>query len=719
MTPNREHSPYGRSDKHAIVGAAFRLPGGVDSFKKLLDLVVEGRTAFRRDSMGGVDAHWGAYLGDLDSLDTAMFDIPAKEAQRVDPQQRLLIELAWRCIEDAGYRIAQLAGTNTGVFIASSNYDGFSLLSGEEPGQDLQMTGIAPSLLANRLSFLFDLRGPSQTVDTSCSSALVAVHQAIQSLQSGECEQALVGGANLLRSPTVHKLLERTGMLSASGAARSFDAQADGYVRGEGAVVLLLKPLEQALCQRDGVRAVIAASAIGHGGKANALTSPNPRAQAEVVAQAYAKAGLPPGAISYVETHGTGSPLGDVIEFDALRAAFGDAFPAGRRCSLGCVKTNIGHLEAASGLVSIVKVIACLDGQVIPPIANLGSPNPDLQIEDSCFVLPQVAQHWEPQGVGEAPAMRRAGISAFGFGGVNAHLVLEEPVGDGAAGEPDCQEHLIVLSAPTQGQLASQAGRLKDHLVAVSGSSGERGLRDIAFTLQVGREHFTQRLALVAADRAELAAKLDGFVAGRPVERMYRGNVNEIAVGRSGLSDAVSRSISSALARRELDKIALLWIADIPFEWHALYDDQPVRRAHLPSYPFAVAHQATEAVATDGDTVETLLLKYVAGELGCGLGQVSATRTFHALGLKSAAFVRITRALQAQLALRIPPSVLFEHPDVRSLAAYLRGRLSEGLPQKFVGGMEPADPAVTAVLHKLVNDEVSMECAYRRLVEER
>lgn len=348
----------------------------------------------------------------------------------MDPQQRLMLELAWSCLEDAGRPPDSLAGSSTGVFVGTSMLDYRELLVSRQPVVEAyRSTGNWLSLVPNRVSYAFDLRGPSLPFDTACSSSLFAMHYAVQAIRQGEISAALVGGIHIILSPLTTLAFAKTGMLSPTGRCHTFDASADGYVRGEGGGMLFLKSMRDA--QRDGDRilGVIKGSAINHGGRAQTLTSPNAFAQSQVIFDAYARAGIAPDQVSYIEAHGTATPKGDPLEITGLQRAWRRLERAlGRpsnRCGIGSVKTNIGHLEPAAGIASIIKVLLAFKHRQLPPLATFERVNPQIRLEDSPFYLVTEPTPWEPDSTGAPATPLTAGVSAFGFGGTNAHLVLQ------------------------------------------------------------------------------------------------------------------------------------------------------------------------------------------------------------------------------------------------------------------------------------------------------
>ena len=509
---------HGAQEAIAVVGMECRLPGAenVDTFWQLLqegrDAIAPvpgdrwhnaGTAAARDQGSGNLTTHMGGFLEVVDQFDAAFFGITPREATKMDPQHRWLLEVAWAALENAGQAPAELAGSSTGVFIGASSSD-YSRLLDRTQLDAYVGTGNAPSIAANRLSYCLHLQGPSLAVDTACSSSLVAVHLACQSLRQGECNLALVGGVNALLTPDLSVAFSDAQMLAADGRCKTFDAAADGYGRSEGCGVVVLKRLSDAEHAGDRILAVIRGSAINQDGRSNGLTAPNGPAQQAVIRQALANAGVAPAAIQYVEAHGTGTPLGDPIEVASLQAVLGQDRAIAHRCGIGSVKTNIGHLEAAAGIAGLMKVVLALQHQQIPPHLHLNQLNPQVALDGTPFFIPTQAEAWP-----DTPS-HFAGVSSFGFGGTNAHVVLGSTRRDVRQNPelspvPDRERpyHLLTLSAKTEPalrQLAERYGQL------VTSSSAD--LSDICFSANTGRTHFSHRLAMVAASHVDLAEQL-------------------------------------------------------------------------------------------------------------------------------------------------------------------------------------------------------------------
>lgn len=504
----------------AVVGLGCRFPGarGPQAFWRLLcDGVdaVDEVPADRWDAQAYYDPDpaapgrmvtlWGGFLTDVDKFDAEFFGVSPHEAARMDPQQRLMLEVAWEALENAAIVPDSLKRSDTGVFVGIGNTDYTRMLCRDMNAIDrYDGTGGTLSFAANRLSYFLDLHGPSLGMESACSSSLVALHSALKALRDGEAGLALVGGVNLVLTPDMTIAFSHGHMMSPTGRCRTFDAAADGYVRGEGCGVLVLKPLSRALADGNRLWAVILGSAINQDGGSNGITAPNGAAQQAVIARACTQAGIAPGAISYVEAHGTGTRLGDPIEIRAIKAALGEGRPAGLKCRIGSVKTNIGHLEAAAGIAGLIKTVLMLAHRKIVPHLHLHELNPLLGLDDTPFEIATASTDWEVDG-----GPRLAGVSSFSFGGTNCHVVLGEapPQPEATSTLAPC---LVPLSARHQDGLTASAAAYgaDDTLAAMS-------IGDIAFTAAKGRTHFPHRLAVVAGSTQDLQDKLSAWRDGK------------------------------------------------------------------------------------------------------------------------------------------------------------------------------------------------------------
>ncbi|MCG8416656.1 MAG: AMP-binding protein [Proteobacteria bacterium] len=550
----REHGP----DEIAIIGIGCRFPGANSAaeFRRLLRNGVDAIGEIpgeRWDADAFYDAHkgiqgksntrWGGFIANADRFDAAFFGISPREAEIMDPQQRILLEVAWQAMEQAGLVPDQLAGSQTGVFVGISSYDYARMLFGSQDSMAAHVgTGNALSIAANRLSFLWDLRGPSLAIDTACSSSLVAVHQACQSLRSGESDLAIAGGVNLLLAPDLHVVFSQAGMMSPQGRCKTFDAAANGYVRGEGAGVVILKPMAEAIADRDRILAVIKNSAINQDGRSNGLTAPNGSAQREVMHRALERAGVAPAAITYIECHGTGTALGDPIEVNSIKSVFAANRAVDNILHIGSVKTNIGHLEAAAGIAGLIKTVLALHHREVFPSLHFRQLNPHIDLDRCPIQINTQCRPW-PQEPGQR---RWAGVSSFGFGGTNVHVIVGEPgqasnrrqtTGHGvtetksnerpprrhgdADHRPDTarSSHLFTLSARTDQALARTVQQYLSLIETGSLDSDRAGnsdrparlLADLCYSTNTTRTHFARRLGLVVNSTSELAAALAAF----------------------------------------------------------------------------------------------------------------------------------------------------------------------------------------------------------------
>ena len=629
---------------------------------------------------------WGAFLPEIDKFDARFFGISPREAELMDPQQRLFLQTVYKTIEEAGYAPTDLGQGRTGLFVGVASHDYYDLQrEARLPIEAYTTTGYFHSILANRISYLLGLKGPSVPIDAACSSSLVAIRAAIESIWVGSSDMAIAGGINLLISPMIYISFSRAGMLSPSGRCRTFDESADGYVRGEGAGALLLKPLSRALLDGDHIHAVIRGSAVNHGGRVNTLTTPNPNAQADLIVSAFEQAGVDPATVGYMEMHGTGTALGDPIEVNGLKKAFrelrrraGRPELTGAETLIGSVKSNVGHLEAAAGMAGVFKVILAMRHERVPGNLHIRRLNPHIQLDRSPFRIARASEPWPRPVDGDSGAElpRRAGVSSFGFGGINAHLLIEEHLQPDAPAAAEQGEHLLVLSARTADQLAERVrdlasciagpdgrhrtgpgpditvgdagdpllGGIEGELVSAAAGllgvparelsagesledlglgvprlarlndwiserfpdaeavralplhtlagiaatiaaarvpAGRLPLRDLAYTLQVGREHMVHRLALVASSATGAAAALRRFTeSGGLATDVYLGQVDPSRRGAAAPAPAPA-------PEGDLGRLAEHWIAGGEVDWSRWYDGAGLRRLSLPTYPFA------------------------------------------------------------------------------------------------------------------------------------
>lgn len=515
-----------------------------------------------------------ALMKDVDRFDADFFHISRREAELMDPQQRIMLELTWNLFEDAGYSPNSMAYTETGVFLGISNADYNVVVNACNAGMDqMCATGLSHAITANRISYFYGLNGPSEVINTACSSSLLAVHRACRAIQDEECSMALAGGISTILSSTAQEMYGKMGVLSESGICAPFDKSADGIMRGEGAGIVLLKKLSDA--QRDGdyIYAVIKGTAVNHGGKVSSLTVPSKEAQEKLIRKAVENAGIAPNTISYIECHGTGTKLGDPIEVDGIKSAFskmGRQKESGMECGLGSVKSNIGHLEASSGIAGMLKVILSMQHRMIPASIHFKEINPYIRLEDTPFYIVDQKRDWNTEVDAQGNAIpRRAGISSFGLGGSNVHVILEEYAMNYEA-EQDEKAHIIVLSAKNDKVLKEYAKKLLE-FVKTKASENCDFMERLAWSLQNGRTKMEHCMAIVCTTKEELLKKLKAFLGQTECIGVYAGTQAEESM--------VELDYGSP------DAIAEAWVKGSRIQWERLHQKLPV---NLPTvtYPF-------------------------------------------------------------------------------------------------------------------------------------
>lgn len=527
------------SEPIAIIGLSCRFPGGASTPEAYWDLLRDGHDvvsrfpAERRDLVqaSGVDldaldadCDWfGGFLDEIDQFDPQFFGISPREAATMDPQQRLVLEVSWEALERAGIAPDSLTGSATGIYlgITGNEYTQLAKLAGSESLDVYSATGGALNAAPGRVAYTLGLQGPSMAIDTACSSSLVALHQACRSLRSGETDLALAGGVNLLLLPEAFICFERWGMMAPDGRCKTFDADADGFVRGEGCGMLVLKRLSDALADGDDVLAVVKGSAVNQDGRSSGLTVPNGLAQQAVLRQALDDGHVDPADVQYFEAHGTGTTLGDPIEIEAMGAVLGKGRPADRPVVAGSVKTNIGHLESASGIAGVIKVVLAMQHGEIPPHLHFSEPSPQIPWPRFPVVVPTELTDWPA-----VEGRRIAGVSGFGFSGTNAHVVLESSTRDADAADhtesadhPDDRPRVLTASARTDNALRDLATQYSSWISA----HPDLSLADICATTNLGRARLPKRFAVVASSRAELVERLDALAAGNETDGVFTG----------------------------------------------------------------------------------------------------------------------------------------------------------------------------------------------------
>jgi acyl transferase domain-containing protein/acyl carrier protein/SAM-dependent methyltransferase/FMN-dependent NADH-azoreductase len=682
---NRRATPEpaaGGAEAIAVIGMSGRF-GSAATLDDLWRVLLGGSCLTGWSERWKTQRHRGAFCPDIAAFDPGFFNISGLEAAYMDPQQRVFLEEAWKALEDAGYAgdgPEGVRGREVGVFVGCYPGDYFQLIDERAPAQ--AMWGAAGAVIPARLSYFLDLHGPAVAVDTACSSSLVAIHQACRSLLAGECEMAVAGGVALQSTPRFFDFATRANMLSASGRCRAFEARADGFVLGEGAGVLVLKKLARALADGDHVHGVIRRTGLNQDGASNGITAPNGEAQLRLLGATYEAAGIDPATIGLLEAHGTGTKLGDPIEFEALRTHFAGARVGS--CALGSVKANIGHTLAAAGVAGLITVLLALRHRTLPPAPDFEAPNPALALQDSPFFINRAPRVWPA----EPAAPRRAAVSSFGFSGTNAHAIIEEapvagaPCSTADAGTP----HLFVLSAASAGQLRDAAMRLAACLRATGPDPAS-----VSFTLLAGRRAMTHRLAWAAAGSAGVLERLDNFLAGTADADVFSGAVDpsqprDAARWRDGRAAierlADGRHPPSAETLREL---ARRFVEGHSIPAARLFPDGG-RRVPLPAYPFASErHWVPEPREPAASAAPALAAVRPAGTCGDTPADIEAPRSsklWH-LAWRETPLSLAGAGLPAQAVILASPSTQLL---AQRIARHLPGSVIVGTPESVAPG---------------------------------
>ncbi|GAB2919330.1 polyketide synthase Pks13 [Rhodococcus aerolatus] len=748
----------------AVVGVGTRLPGGVSTPDELWQLLVtgtdavgpmpEGRwQAFTDDhataALVGRTNQLGGFLDEVAEFDAEFFGISPREAASMDPQQRLVMEVTWEAMEHAGVSPESLRGSATGVFVGVSTHDYGLLTSSDlESAEAYTTTGSAGSIVANRLSYTFDLRGPSMALDAACSSSLVAVHQAIRSLRAGECDAALAGGVNLMLAPAVTVSFDQAGALSTDGRCKAFDAAADGISRGEGAGMVVLKRLADAQRDGDRVLAVLAGSAVNSDGRSNGLTAPNPAAQTDLLRAAYRDAGVRPSEVDYVEAHGTGTLLGDPIEARALGAVLGAGREVDAPLLLGSAKTNFGHLEAAAGIVALIKVVLAMGHDALPPSLHFRTPNPHIPFEAARLAVVTEPTAW-PRRSGAATA----GVSGFGFGGTNAHLVVREAPPVPAAAEPvPLAERVPAVGDPVGPVVLVVSGQTKERLRAAAADLAEWLTREgkseplpAVGRALARRSQGRHRAALVVRGHDDAVQGALAVAEGRPAPGVVVG-AQDTGAGPvwvfSGYGsqwhgmarDLLAEEPAFAEAWRELEDLV---VDESGFSLHELvHGDEPVRGVDTVQVVLYAVQVGLAAVLRSYGAEPTAVLGHSMGEVAAavvsgGLSLEDGTRVIctrsrllaelDSLGLGAMGLVGLSSAELAEQAHRWPDvsaavhaapqqtTVAGEREQVRELVAWAEslGRTARLLDVSGAGHTEAVDPVLGELTAELAGLDVA------------
>ena len=696
-----------KTDDIAVIGMGCRFPGAHDleSFGKLLKEGIDaiGNVPAQRwnpeafyqpepGTPGKMNTCWGGFIDAVDRFDAHFFGISRREAEKMDPQQRLILEVAWEALENAGMAPDQLSGSLTGVFIGicHSNYEKL-ILRNPDQVDAYSVTGTALSIAANRLSYFLNLKGPSLAIDTACSSSLVAIHQACQSLRGRETDLCLVGGVNIILTPEGTISFSQARMMASDGRCKTFDADADGYSRGEGCGVIVLKRLDQAIKNHDRVLAVIKGSAVNQDGASNGLTAPHGPSQTAVIRQALKNARVLPDQISYVEAHGTGTSLGDPIEMDSIKEALMEGRQESDICYVGSVKTNIGHLEAAAGIAGVIKVVLAMQHGEIPAHLHLKKLNPLISLEKTPFSIPTQRQSW-PRG----ERKRLAGVSSFGFGGTNGHVILEEapmiPVFPKREGW-----HIWTVSAKTKPALTELARKYEEYLY----QNADVEIADVCFTANTGRSHFPRRLAFVVQSRTDLKEQLRVYLKDNPMDH-----------------DSSLETIQKEEGRQRQDLLMLKrdYLSGENINWKDFYEGYVTQRVALPTYPFqrqrywieAADQEKKEIIPVHSSRlspalenlpeiqgrmalasvpfekrekmIEAYLIECVARQLGTSPSEIDPQRPLIQLGLDSIMALLLCDDIKKNLGLNITQAEFMKESTVSRLTKVLQAQFSH-IPQ--------------------------------------
>ena len=542
---------------------------------------------------------YGGFLEGIDQFDPLFFTISPRQAKQMDPQARLFLEIAWEACEDAGFyqnrtrlRYRSSSDKSVGVFVGVF-WSHYELFAAEMSQQGVPMSfGNSPACISNTVSYYLNLRGPSMAVDTMCSSSLTSIHLACEAVRRGECHYAIAGGVNLVTHPHKYLFLEQAGFLSSDGKNHSFGIGGDGYVPGEGVGALVLTTVEEAKKEGYSIYGTIKGTALNHVGKTSGPTVPDPIAQSEVISQALKNANTDPRKISYLEAHGTGTSLGDPIEITGLSKSFQNYTKDKQFCAIGSVKSNIGHCEGAAGIAGLTKVLLQLKHRQLVPSLHSKTLNPNVDFTSTPFVVNQELRDWKRPVIDGITVPRIAGISSFGAGGSNAHVILEEYV------EPQVEDirsyeahktYCIVLSAKKEDRLREIVQNLSTYLMSPI-SPRPLPLHEVTYTLQVGREAMEERLAVMVRSLEELQEKLKRFLEGQDgIEDLYRGQVkgNQETLAVFTADEEFQETIDKWIKRGKYSKLLDLWVKGLVFDWNKLYGESKPRRISLPTYPFA------------------------------------------------------------------------------------------------------------------------------------
>lgn len=647
---------------------------------------------FKDVKPGKIYCKWGGFLNDIDKFDPLFFNISPAEAEMIDPQERIFLEVAWETLEDAGYTRKSLRedvnkkeSARVGVFVATTSQT-YQLWGAEElvKGNPI-LPNSTPWSIANRVSYVFNFTGPSMPVDTSCSSGLTAIHLACESIKRGECFAALVGGVNLYLHPLKYIAMCYNKMLSPTGVCSAFGNNANGLVPGEGVGALLLKPLHKAIESHDNIYGVIKSTGINHDGKTNGFTVPNPKAQALLIRNVLEKKDILPSDISYIEAHGTGTKLGDPIEITALAQIFKNYY-TNKKCYIGSLKPNIGHLEAMAGIASMTKVLLMFKNKKILPSIHAEIKNENIDFNSTPFIIPEEVMAWESID----DKSRMAGISSFGAGGTNGHVILAEYTRSKGT-QKKVSSVLFVLSAKDTEQLKKYCTKMIEFL-----SETNYTLQDIAYTLQVGRESMEERLAIVANDIDAIVLYLKDYLENK-VSSIHVNNIPSISC--DSVDNIYKVNIKEEpVSEKQLEELREKWLQGFEIDWESLYGmGDEVYRVSLPTYPFkklrcyveltdkqVVLAQKEEREdrleeIKEKDTeinLINILINTLSKVLKIEPKEINIDKAFMDLGIDSILGFKFINEVNNALKLNLTETIIFDYSNIRNLAKYIYSNMN-------------------------------------------
>ena len=711
----------------AIVGLSVKFPSA-ENQHELWGLIKDGRNsigAIPEVRTEGVDIanlspalKQGAYMEGADLFDPAFFGIAPKEARLMDPQQRLILEKSWEAIEDAGYTRETLAESRTGVFVGIPHAD---YRKHDVSDDSNGTTGLISSLASNRISYTFNLHGPSEVYNTNCSSSFVALHRAIQSMRFDECDQAIVGGVQVMVGLDNLKTVEALGILSPTGQSLSFDHKADGYVRSEGVGAMLIKPLSKAKADGDHIYAVVKGTAVGHGGAALSLTAPSAKGMKEVITKAYQTAGIAPQTIQYVEAHGISSPTPDAIELDAIAEAFDEMTETSessmhrRPIKIGSIKPNIGHAEYASGMAIITKVIQAMHHQTMPGVTNFEKLSEEAMLNEAHFSISATNEHWPIQRDEAGNALpRRASLNSYGTGGVNAHIVLEEFRQRRLRPSKVKRPQLFVLSADSEDILRRYAADFMSFLTA---NRQLLTLEQVVYTMQVGREARPVRLTVLSESLEELTEKLQQFADGQTPLNAHFAHVDQIGEEERQVFEGLN---GKSVTVEDLEKAGAAWTTGDAINWDLLHGGKTIQKVSLPTYPFskksywtatkppvAIVSKAPAAnVDQEQDSSEdplnfqSIVLQFIAEELEIPMEEIMMDKPMAGFGMDSIVGQKLSKELKTRYQIKLSGKELLTHPTVKELSGLVQQKY-EAKHGKAAAGNQRTDNTDAALQDEL------------------